>query len=103
MSVRDVSGRAKQQPTPEELDTPVIFNMGYYVNILMPMHAAALLMNTLGKENLQKAESQYIDGKSVETLKPWGTEDISIKLISPAEVLLRQAAYQRIEAEKEKK
>lgn len=94
---------AKQQPAPEELDTPVILCMGYYANIVMPMYAAAAIMNMLGKENLQKAEAMYVDGKSVETLKPLGTEDISIKLISPAEILLRQAAYQRIEAEKESK
>ncbi len=93
---------AKNQPQPEEMDTLCILKIGYHTRMVMTVDAATRILNILGKENIQKADAIYRDSKSVETLMPWGTEEITIGLISPAEVLLRQAAYQAEEERKSK-
>lgn len=91
---------AKNQTQPEEMDTLCLLRIGYGTRIVLTLDAATRILNILGKENIQKADNYYRDSKSVETLMPWGTDEITIGLISPAEVLLRQAAYQ---AEEERK
>lgn len=94
---------AKPQTQPEELDTLCILKIGYHTRMVMTVDAATRILNILGRENIQKADSWYSNGTSVETLTPWGTEEITIGLISPAEVLLRQAAAQRQEEERKSK
>ncbi len=94
---------AKPQTQPDEMDTLCMFKFGYHFRMVMTLEAATRILNILGKENIQKADTWYSEGKSVETLTPWGTEEITIGLISPAEVLLRQAAAQRQEEERKSK
>ena len=94
---------AKPQTQPEELDTLCMFKLGYHFRMVITLEAATRILNILGRENIQKADSWYSNGTSVETLAPWGTEEITIGLISPAEVLLRQAAAQRQEEERKSK
>lgn len=93
---------AKNQPQPEELDSLCMLKFGYHFRMVLTVDAAVRILNILGKENIQKANAIYREDKSVETLMPWGTEEITIGLISPAEVLLRQAAYQADEERKAK-
>lgn len=94
---------AKPQTQPEEMDTLCVFKFGYHFRMVMTLDAATRILNILGKENIQRSDTWYSEGKSVETLTPWGTEEITIGLISPAEVLLRQAAAQRQEEERKSK
>lgn len=94
---------AKPQTQLEELDTLCMFKFGYHFRMVMTLDAATRILNILGRENIQRSDTWYTEGKSVETLTPWGTEEITIGLISPAEVLLRQAAAQRQEEERKAK
>lgn len=87
---------------PEELDSLCMLKFGHYCRMVLTVDAAVRILNSLGKENIQKADALYRNDKSVETLMPWGTDEITIGLISPAEILLRQAAYQAEEERKAK-
>jgi len=81
--------------TEEDLDTKVIFKMGYHMRIVVSMRIAIGMLALLSKEELLLCDSSYSTGKSVETLKPWGTDDVSISMITPAEILLRCAAGEK--------
>lgn len=77
------------------LETQVMLRLGYHCKLVLRMEAAIKILGIMSNENLLLSDTEYSPGKSVEVLKPWGTEEITITLISPAEILLRCAAAER--------
>jgi hypothetical protein len=78
--------------TEEMKDQLVILAFGYHTKFLIRAEAAMTILCALSNENVQQLDTKYAVGKSTNILKPWGTEEIKIEMISPAEILLRQAA-----------
>ena len=77
----------------EELnETKVILKFGYHMKLVVTMKSATQILAILSGENILKFDSHYSTGKSVDYLAPWGTEEVTIALISPAELMLKCAA-----------
>ena len=76
----------------EIMDSQVLLALGYHLRLVMTLRSATKILGILSGENLLKADTKYENSKSISTLVPWGTDDINISLISPAEILLRCAA-----------
>jgi hypothetical protein len=73
---------------PEELlEKKVLLRFGYGTTICVSMKAAITVVAALAEENVLLKDTNYKNGASIEYLKPWGTEQISISLISPMEFL----------------
>lgn len=79
----------------ELMQTQVMLRLGYHFKVVIWMKAAIQILALLSKENMLLSDTEYSSGKSTEVLKPWGTEEVTITLVSPAEILLRCAAAER--------
>jgi len=77
------------------LETQVMLRFGYHFKVVLRMEAAIKILGIMSNENLLHSDTEYSSGKSTEVLKPWGTEEVTISLVSPAEILLRCAAAER--------
>jgi len=77
------------------MDSQVILKFGYYCKMVISLRAATQIMGVLAKENVLKADTKYESNVSTEILTPWGTDEITIAMISPAEILLRCAAGEK--------
>ena len=78
-------------------DTKVILRFGYDTSLCVSLKSAVTIMEALGSENLLRQQSRYKDGKSWELLEPYGTDQISINFLSPADYLIRLAAGEKTE------
>ncbi len=79
----------------ELMQTQVMLRFGYHFKVVIRMEAAMRILALLSNENMLLANTEYSSGKSTEVLQPWGTEEVTITLVSPAEILLRCAAAER--------
>lgn len=75
----------------------VVLRLGYDISLCISLKSAATILEALGNENLLRQRSQYKDGKSWEVLEPYGTDQISITYLSPADYLIRLAAGEKTE------
>lgn len=78
-------------------DVKVVFKFGYDIALCISLKSAVTILEALGNENLLRQRSQYKDGKSWEVLEPYGTDQISISYLSPADYLIRLAAGEKTE------
>lgn len=78
-------------------DVKVVFKFGYDIALCISLKSAVTILEALGNENLLRQRSQYKDGKSWEVLEPYGTDQISITYLSPADYLIRIAAGEKTE------
>ena len=78
-------------------DVKVVLRFGYDVSLCISLKSAVTILEALGSENLLRQRSQYNDGKSWEILEPYGTDQISISYLSPADYLIRLAAGEKTE------
>lgn len=78
-------------------DVKVILRFGYDMSLCVSLKSAVTIMEALGSENLLRQRSQYKDGKSWEILEPYGTDQISINFLSPADYLIRLAQGEKTE------
>lgn len=78
-------------------DVKVVFKFGYDIALCISLKSAVTILEALGNENLLRQRSQYKDGKSWEVLEPYGTDQISITYLSPADYLIRIAAGEKME------
>ena len=78
-------------------DAKVILRFGYDMSLCVSLKSAVTIMEALGSEILLRQRSQYKDGKSWEILEPYGTDQISINFLSPADYLIRLAAGEKTE------
>ena len=78
-------------------DVKVVFKFGYDIALCISLKSAVTILEALGSENLLRQRSQYKDGKSWEVLEPYGTDQISITYLSPADYLIRIAAGEKEE------
>ncbi len=78
-------------------DVKVVFKFGYDIALCISLKSAVTILEALGNENLLRQRSQYKDGKSWEVLEPYGTDQISISYLSPADYLIRLAAGEKME------
>ena len=78
-------------------DVKVVFKFGYDIALCISLKSAVTILEALGNENLLRQRSQYKDGKSWEVLEPYGTDQISIIYLSPADYLIRLAAGKKTE------
>lgn len=78
-------------------DVKVVFKFGYDIALCISLKSAVTILEALGNENLLRQRSQYKDGKSWEILEPYGTDQISITYLSPADYLIRLAAGEKTE------
>lgn len=73
-------------------ETKAILKLGYYLKLVVTMKTAMQILHILSTENILKHDTRYEAGKSTEYLAPWGTDEITVSLISPAELMLKCAA-----------
>lgn len=78
-------------------DIKVVLRLGYDISLCISLKSAVTILEALGNENLLRQRSQYKDGKSWEVLEPYGTDQISINYLSPADYLIRLAAGEKTE------
>lgn len=78
-------------------DMKVVLKFGYDMSLCLSIKSAVIIMEALGSENLLRQQSQYKDGKSWEILEPYGTDQISINFLSPADYLIRLAQGEKTE------
>lgn len=78
-------------------EVKVVLRLGYDISLCISLKSAVTILETLGSENLLCQRSQYKDGKSWEVLEPYGTDQISIIYLSPADYLIRLAAGEKTE------
>lgn len=78
-------------------DTKVLFKFGYDITLCVSLKCAVQLMEVLTTENLLRQISKYKDNKNWEILEPYGTDQISITYIAPADYLIRLAAGEKEE------
>ena len=78
-------------------DIKVVLRLGYDISRCISLKSAVTILEALGNENLLRQRSQYKDGKSWEVLEPYGTDQISITYLSPADYLIRLTAGEKTE------
>ena len=78
-------------------DVKVVLRLGYDIALCISLKSAVTILEALGSENLLRQRSQYNDGKSWEILEPYGTDQISIIYLSPADYLIRLTAGEKEE------
>ena len=78
----------KKEKFVDDNDVKVMLSLGYHVKLCLGINTATQIMKLLGKENVLLHGSNYKDGTSTPYLKPWGTEEISVSFISPANYLV---------------
>ena len=65
----------------------VLLKFGYHLSFTVSVDTGVQIMKLLSQENLMKHDTRYKDSKSTNILVPWGTQEISLQLISPADYL----------------
>ena len=78
-------------------DTKVLLKFGYDITLCISLKCAFDVLNALSSENILRQRPEYKDGKSWEVLEPYGTDQISIIYLSPADYLIRLAAGEKEE------
>lgn len=78
-------------------DMKVVLKFGYDMSLCLSIKSAVIIMEALGSENLLRQRCNYKDGKSWELLEPYGTDQISINFLSPADYLIRLAHGEKTE------
>ena len=63
-------------------DTKVLLELGSYrLKLCLRFEAAVAIISILSQENVLINDSVHKDGKYVDALTPWGTGDVTIKMI----------------------
>lgn len=78
-------------------ETKVTLKLGYDITLCVSLKCAVDVFNALSSENVLRSRTRYKDSKNWEVLEPYGTDQISINYLSPADYLIRLAAGEKEE------
>ena len=81
------------------MSNQVILSFGYRLRLLVSFDTAAKIFEIMTNDHIMICENAYKNSKSVPTIAPWGTEEIKIEYISPADIMVRTAQAEAIAAE----
>lgn len=81
------------------MSSQVVLSFGYRLRLLVSLDTAVKMFELLANDHIMLVENTYRNSKSVPTIAPWGTEEIKIEYISPADIMIRTATAEAIAAE----
>ena len=70
-----------------EENVKVILKFGYDISLCLSLQGAIKILQILGSENLLRKGNKKVGNDYVEVLQPYGTDAVTVGLISPTEYL----------------